>query len=78
MDESFEHCRWLILYRGWSPILGSLVLILGLDLVLEGAVAYNVAFLVALKTLAVLHGEGMDWFQAGHAFMPVQGVRGFS
>jgi len=54
MDKSFEHCRWLILCRGWSPILSSPVLILGLVLVLEGAVACNVAFLVAFETLLVV------------------------
>jgi hypothetical protein len=77
MDESFEHCGWLVLHGGQSPILGGPILILGLDLVLEGAIVCNVAFLVAFETLLVTHGEGMDWFQAGHVFTPVWGIGGF-
>jgi hypothetical protein len=44
---------------GQSPILG----ILGLDPVLEGAVACNVAFLAAFETLLVVGRVGMNWFR---------------
>jgi len=44
---------------GRSPILG----ILGLDPVLEGAVAGNVAFFVAFETLLVVGRKGMNWFR---------------
>ena len=46
---------------GQSPILGILVLILGLDPILKGAVACNVSFFVALETFTAC-GEGMNWF----------------
>ena len=43
---------------GWSPILG----ILGLDPILEGAIACDVSFFVALKTFMAC-AEGMNWFR---------------
>jgi hypothetical protein len=46
---------------GQSPILSRPVLILGLGLVLKGAVVHNVAFLVALETF-MAYGEGVNWF----------------
>jgi len=42
------------LHGGQSPILGGSVLILGLVPVLKGAVACNVAFLMAFETLLVV------------------------
>jgi hypothetical protein len=58
-----------ILCGGRSLILG----ILGLDPVLEGAVAGNVAFFVALETLLVISRKGMNWFCM---VAPVPGVGG--
>ena len=52
-----------------SPILG----ILGLDPILEGAVAGNVAFFAAFETLLVVSGEGLNWF---HMIAPVHRVGG--
>ena len=54
---------------GRSPILG----ILGLDPVLEGAVACNVAFFAALETLLVVSRKGMNWFRM---IAPVPSIRG--
>ena len=56
---------------GRSPILG----ILGLDPVLEGAVACNVAFLAALETLLIVGGKGVNWFRM---VAPVLSVRRLS
>jgi len=47
---------------GWSPILGSLVLLLGFGPILEGAIAGNVALFMAFKTLLIVGGEGINWF----------------
>ena len=53
---------------GQSPILG----ILGLDPVLEGAVARNVAFFAAFETLLI---KGTNWFDMA---APVPSVGGLS
>ena len=46
--------------------------ILGLDPILEGAIARNVSFFVALETF-MAWGEGMNWF---HMVAPVLCVGG--
>jgi len=53
---------------GQSPILG----ILGLGPILEGAVAHDVSFFVALETFTA-HSEGMNWF---HMVAPVPNIGG--
>jgi len=57
---------------GQSPILG----ILGLDPVLEGAVARNVAFFAAFETLLVVSGKGMNWFRMVAPVLCVGGLGG--
>jgi len=55
---------------GQSPILG----VFGLDPILEGAVAGNVAFFAALETLLVVRGKGMNWFRMVAPVLRVGGL----
>ena len=56
---------------GRSPILS----ILGLDPILEGAVARDVSFFVALETFAAC-GKGMNWFRMVAPVLRVGGLSG--
>jgi hypothetical protein len=51
-------------------------LILGLDPILERAVAGNVAFFAALKTLLVVGGKGVNWFRVIVPVLSVGGLGG--